>query len=141
MTATHPVTRAVTESVPDGAAAAGTRWYALAPDGAARTLGVDPAVGFIAAFLGAALFGIAGGIPFSSLAVLWLNVAVTVPIAIALGFDQPSGDRWLLCVGVAATLLVDEAIKIVRRRRGAPARHVPAVSAVPVATAPAPRPA
>jgi len=47
-------------------------------------------VGIIAAFLGAALFGVAGGIPFSPLAVLWLNFAVTVPIAIALGFDAPS---------------------------------------------------
>ena len=47
-------------------------------------------VAFIAAFLGAALFGIAGGIPFSPLLVLWINFAITVPIAIALGFDKPS---------------------------------------------------
>jgi Ca2+-transporting ATPase len=47
-------------------------------------------VAFITAFLGAALFGIAGGIPFSPLQVLWINFAITVPIAIALGFDQPS---------------------------------------------------
>ena len=47
-------------------------------------------VAFIAAFLGAALFGIAGGIPFSPLQVLWINFAITVPIAIALGFDKPS---------------------------------------------------
>ena len=45
---------------------------------------------FIATFLGAALFGIAGGIPFSPLLVLWINFAITVPIAIALGFDKPS---------------------------------------------------
>ena len=47
-------------------------------------------VAFITAFLGAALFGIAGGIPFSPLQVLWINFAITVPIAIALGFDKPS---------------------------------------------------
>jgi Ca2+-transporting ATPase len=47
-------------------------------------------VAFITAFLGAALFRVAGGIPFSPLQVLWINFAITVPIAIALGFDQPS---------------------------------------------------
>jgi Ca2+-transporting ATPase len=46
-------------------------------------------VGFIATFLGAAIFGIADGIPFSPLAVLWINFVVQVPIAIALGFDKP----------------------------------------------------
>jgi Ca2+-transporting ATPase len=48
-------------------------------------------VGFISAFLLAAIFGIAGGIPFGPLMILWLNFAITVPIAIALGFDKPSG--------------------------------------------------
>jgi Ca2+-transporting ATPase len=47
-------------------------------------------VAFIATFLGAAVFGILGGIPFGPLLVLWINFAITVPIAIALGFDQPS---------------------------------------------------
>jgi P-type Ca2+ transporter type 2C len=46
-------------------------------------------VGFIATFLGAAVFSIADGIPFSPLAVLWINFIVQVPIAIALGFDKP----------------------------------------------------
>ena len=46
-------------------------------------------VGFIATFLGAAVFSIANGIPFSPLAVLWINFVVQVPIAIALGFDKP----------------------------------------------------
>ena len=46
-------------------------------------------VGFIATFLGAAILSIAGGIPFSPLAVLWINFVVQVPIAIALGFDKP----------------------------------------------------
>jgi Ca2+-transporting ATPase len=47
-------------------------------------------VAFIACYLGAALFGIAGGVPFSTQAVLWLNFAITVPIAVALGFDKPA---------------------------------------------------
>jgi Ca2+-transporting ATPase len=47
-------------------------------------------IGFIASFIGAALFGIAGGIPFAPLVVLWINFAIQVPIAIALGFGTPS---------------------------------------------------
>jgi P-type Ca2+ transporter type 2C len=47
-------------------------------------------VAFIASFLGAALFAIAGGIPFAPLVILWINFLVQVPIAIALGFDRPS---------------------------------------------------
>jgi Ca2+-transporting ATPase len=47
-------------------------------------------IGFIASFLGAAIFGIAGGIPFTPLLVLWVNFAIDVPIAIALGFGAPS---------------------------------------------------
>jgi Ca2+-transporting ATPase len=46
-------------------------------------------VGFIATFLGAAILSIADGVPFSPLAVLWINFVVQVPIAIALGFDKP----------------------------------------------------
>jgi len=46
-------------------------------------------VAFIACYLGAALFGIAGGIPFTPLVILWINFAVQVPIAIALGTDRP----------------------------------------------------
>jgi Ca2+-transporting ATPase len=48
-------------------------------------------IGFIASFLGAAIFAIAGGIPFSPLMILWVNFAIDVPIAIALGFGKPSG--------------------------------------------------
>ena len=47
-------------------------------------------VAFIATFLGASVFGIAGGIPFQPLVVLWINFLIEVPIAIALGFDKPS---------------------------------------------------
>jgi Ca2+-transporting ATPase len=46
-------------------------------------------VAFIATFLGAAIFSIAGGIPFSPAAVLYINFLIQVPIAIALGFDKP----------------------------------------------------
>ena len=46
-------------------------------------------VAFIAAYLGAALFVILGGVPFSPAVVLWINFLVQVPIAIALGYDKP----------------------------------------------------
>jgi Ca2+-transporting ATPase len=46
-------------------------------------------VAFIISYLGAAFFFILGGVPFGTLAVLWINFAVQVPIAIALGFDKP----------------------------------------------------
>ena len=45
---------------------------------------------FIVSYLGAAIFGILGGVPFSPLAVLWVNFLVQIPIAVALGFDKPS---------------------------------------------------
>ena len=45
---------------------------------------------FIISYLGATIFGILGGVPFSTLAVLWINFLVQVPIAMALGFDKPS---------------------------------------------------
>jgi P-type Ca2+ transporter type 2C len=46
-------------------------------------------VAFIISYLGAAFFFILGGVPFGTLAVLWINFAVQIPIAIALGFDKP----------------------------------------------------
>jgi Ca2+-transporting ATPase len=45
---------------------------------------------FIISYLGAAIFGILGGVPFAPLVVLYVNFLVQVPIAIALGFDKPS---------------------------------------------------
>jgi P-type Ca2+ transporter type 2C len=45
---------------------------------------------FIISYLGATIFGILGGVPFSTLTVLWINFLVQVPIAMALGFDKPS---------------------------------------------------
>jgi Ca2+-transporting ATPase len=47
-------------------------------------------VAFIASYLGAAFFVIAGGVPFTPSVVLWINFLVQVPIAIALGYDEPS---------------------------------------------------
>jgi Ca2+-transporting ATPase len=49
-------------------------------------------VAFIATFLGAAIFVILDGIPFAPLQILWINFAVQVPVAIALGFDKPAPD-------------------------------------------------
>jgi Ca2+-transporting ATPase len=46
-------------------------------------------VAFIASFLGAAIFSIAGGTPFAPLVVLYINLIIQVPIAMALGFDEP----------------------------------------------------
>jgi Ca2+-transporting ATPase len=45
---------------------------------------------FIISYLGAAAFGILGGVPFAVLVVLFVNFLVQVPIAVALGFDNPS---------------------------------------------------
>ncbi|MFN2203096.1 MAG: cation-translocating P-type ATPase [Caldilineaceae bacterium] len=47
-------------------------------------------VAFIASYLGAAIFVIAGGVPFTPLVVLWINFLVQVPVAIALGFSKPA---------------------------------------------------
>jgi P-type Ca2+ transporter type 2C len=47
-------------------------------------------VAFIISYLGAALFRIAGGVPFSPLVVLYINFLVQVPLAIAMGFDKAS---------------------------------------------------
>jgi Ca2+-transporting ATPase len=44
---------------------------------------------FILSYLGAAWWGIMGGVPFGALAVLWINFLIQVPIAFALGFDKP----------------------------------------------------
>jgi P-type Ca2+ transporter type 2C len=45
---------------------------------------------FIISYLGAAIFMVLGGTPFSPLVVLWINFLVQVPIAVALGFDKAS---------------------------------------------------
>jgi Ca2+-transporting ATPase len=45
--------------------------------------------GFILTFVGAALFGVAGGAPLTPLQILWVNFAVDLLLAIGLGFDAP----------------------------------------------------
>ena len=45
-------------------------------------------VAYIAIFLAAGIFGIAGGVPLNPLQILWLNMVVDIPIAIALGLGS-----------------------------------------------------
>jgi Ca2+-transporting ATPase len=45
-------------------------------------------VAFITSYLGAAVFGILGGVPFAPLVVLYVNFFIQFPIGIALGFDK-----------------------------------------------------
>ena len=47
-------------------------------------------VAYIAIFLVAGLLDIAAGTPLNPLQILWLNMVVDIPIAIALGFDDPT---------------------------------------------------
>ncbi|MBZ5736675.1 cation-translocating P-type ATPase [Nocardioides mangrovi] len=47
-------------------------------------------VAYIAIFIGAGILGIAAGAPLNPLQILWLNMVVDIPLAIALGFDQPA---------------------------------------------------
>ncbi|HEU5036439.1 MAG TPA: HAD-IC family P-type ATPase [Nocardioides sp.] len=47
-------------------------------------------VAYIAIFIGAGVIGIANGAPLNPLQILWLNMVVDIPLAIALGFDQPA---------------------------------------------------
>jgi Ca2+-transporting ATPase len=49
-------------------------------------------VAFICSYLLAAFFFVLGGVPFSAFLVLWVNFLVTVPVALALGFDEPAPD-------------------------------------------------
>jgi Ca2+-transporting ATPase len=47
-------------------------------------------VAYIAIFIGAGIFSIAGGVPLNPLQILWINMVIDIPIAIALGFDEPT---------------------------------------------------
>jgi Ca2+-transporting ATPase len=47
-------------------------------------------VAYIAIFLGAGILDIAGGIPLDPVQIIWLNMVIDIPIAVALGFDQPT---------------------------------------------------
>ena len=48
-------------------------------------------VAYIAIFLGAGVLSIADGVPLTPLQILWINFVIDVPIAVALGFDEPTG--------------------------------------------------
>jgi Ca2+-transporting ATPase len=50
---------------------------------------MEALISFIVCFLLAAVFQIAAGQPFNPMQVLWINFAIQVPIAMALGFDRP----------------------------------------------------
>lgn len=47
-------------------------------------------VAYIAIFIGAGLLNIAAGTPLNPLQILWINMVIDIPIAIALGFDEPT---------------------------------------------------
>jgi Ca2+-transporting ATPase len=47
-------------------------------------------VAYIAIFIGAGIFSIADGIPLNPLQILWINMVIDIPIAVALGFDEPT---------------------------------------------------
>ena len=49
-------------------------------------------LGFAALFLLAAIFGIANGKPFTAIAILWVNIIMDGPPAMALGLDKGGGD-------------------------------------------------
>ena len=53
---------------------------------------MEQLVAFISSYLLAALLVVLGGTPFTPLVVLFLNFLITVPVAIALGFDKPASD-------------------------------------------------
>ncbi len=48
--------------------------------------------GFVFIFLAASLFGLAGGAPFTPLQILWVNIIMDGPPAMALGLDDPDPD-------------------------------------------------
>lgn len=50
---------------------------------------LSTAIGFSALFLIASIFGIAGGKPFAAIAILWVNIIMDGPPAMALAFDKP----------------------------------------------------
>jgi P-type Ca2+ transporter type 2C len=47
-------------------------------------------VAYIATFIGAGILTIAGGVPLTPLQILWINMVIDIPIAVALGFDEPT---------------------------------------------------
>ncbi len=53
---------------------------------------MESLIAFIVSYLLAAFFVILGGSPFTPFVVLWVNFLVQIPVAIALGFDDPAPD-------------------------------------------------
>ena len=49
-------------------------------------------LGFAMLFLAASIFGIAHGKPFAAIAILWVNIIMDGPPAMALGLDNPASD-------------------------------------------------
>jgi P-type Ca2+ transporter type 2C len=47
-------------------------------------------VAYIAIFIGAGIVNIAAGAPLNPLQILWINMVIDIPLAIALGFDRPA---------------------------------------------------
>ena len=50
---------------------------------------LSTAIGFAALFLAASIFGIADGKPFAAIAILWVNIIMDGPPAMALAYDKP----------------------------------------------------
>ena len=53
---------------------------------------LSTAIGFAILFLAASVFGIADGKPFAAIAILWVNIIMDGPPAMALAFDSPASD-------------------------------------------------
>jgi Ca2+-transporting ATPase len=53
---------------------------------------MESLVAFIISYLLAAFFIVLGGTPFTAFVVLWINFLVQIPVALALGFDDPAPD-------------------------------------------------
>jgi len=47
-------------------------------------------VAYIAIFIGAGILNIAAGTPLNPVQILWLNMLIDIPIAVALGWDEPT---------------------------------------------------
>ncbi len=50
---------------------------------------MESLIAFIASYLLAAVFVVLGGTPFTPFVILWINFPIQIPVAIALGFDDP----------------------------------------------------
>ena len=53
---------------------------------------MESLVAFIISYLLAAFYVVLGGTPFTAFVVLWINFLVQIPVALALGFDDPASD-------------------------------------------------